>query len=111
MRDRAGYGLAMGPGSRRRRTIARRRLVAAVLLVALLAVGVSQALDRLPGKIRTGAAAAHGATILRYDLRSRFVHRTLPQVAALPRGAGDRRPPLLVFLHGRGDNGEESNAN
>jgi S-formylglutathione hydrolase FrmB len=101
----------MGPGSRRRRGFLRRRVVAAALLVVLLGVGVSQALDHLPGKIRTGAAAAHGATILRYDLRSRFVHRTLAQVAAVPRGADGRRPPLLVFLHGRGGDGQESNAN
>ncbi|MEA2221370.1 MAG: hypothetical protein QOJ35_3996 [Solirubrobacteraceae bacterium] len=47
---------------------------------------------------------------MRYDVRSRFVHRTLPQVAAIPPGAGDRRP-LLVFLHGRGDDGQESNSN
>ena len=101
----------MGPGSRRRRAYLRRRIVAAVALLVVVGVGVSQALEHLPGKVRTGAAAAHGATITRYDLRSRFVHRTLAQVAALPRGAEGRRPPLLVFLHGRGAGGEESNAN
>jgi S-formylglutathione hydrolase FrmB len=62
--------------------------------------------------VDTGAAAAHGATIERYDVRSRFAHRTLAQVAAVPRdaSAGAERP-LLVFLHGRGGDGEESNAN
>ena len=44
------------------------------------------------------------------DVRSRYVHATLPQVAAIPAGGGDGRP-LLVFLHGRGARGEESNAN
>lgn len=100
----------MGSGSRRRRAVVRRRTVALAVLVVALGVGVSQALERLPGRVRSGSAAAHGATILRYDVRSRFVHRTLAQVAALPRGAGDERRPLLVFLHGRGPDGQESNA-
>jgi S-formylglutathione hydrolase FrmB len=102
----------MGPGARRRRTFVRRRIVAAIAVVALLGVGISQALDRPRGAVRAGSPAAHGAEILRYDVRSRFVHRTLPQVAAIPRGvgAGERRP-LLVFLHGRGSDGQESNAN
>ena len=63
----------------------------------------------LPGDITSASAAAHGATIVRYDIRSRFVHETLPQTAAIPPGAAERRP-LLVFLHGRGKNGEESNS-
>jgi S-formylglutathione hydrolase FrmB len=74
-------------------------------------VGVSQALEHLTGKLRSGSAAAHGAEIVRYSVRSRFVHRTLAQVAAIPRGAADEKRPLLVFLHGRGGGGEESNAN
>ncbi len=101
----------MGPRPRRRRTFVRRRILAAAAVLVLLVVSVTQALDHLPGKVRSGAAAAHGATILRYDVRSRFVHRTLRQVAAIPRGAGAERRPLLVFLHGRGPDGEESNAN
>ncbi len=102
----------MDPRSPRRRTVLRRRAVAAAVLLVLGAVGVSQALDHLPGKVRSGSAAAHGATIVRYDVRSRFVHHTLPQVAAIPRGAASgARRPLLVFLHGRGSDGQESNAN
>ena len=54
-------------------------------------------------------AAAGGVEVERYDVRSRFVHRTLPQTAVLPAGGGAGRP-LLVFLHGRGA-GNESNAN
>jgi len=54
-------------------------------------------------------AAARGVNVVRYDVRSRFVHRTLPQTAVLPAGGGAARP-LLVFLHGRGA-GNESNAN
>lgn len=104
----AGYGLAMVSRSRGRRVYARRRLAAALAFAALLAVGVTAARRHWPGDVRTGSAAAHGATIERYGVRSRFVRRTLPQVGAVPRGA--RRRPLLVFLHGRGSDGEESNA-
>ena len=64
-----------------------------------------------PGDVKTGSAAAHGATIVRYEIRSRMVHRTLAQTAAIPRGAAGERRPLLVFLHGRGKHGEESNSN
>ena len=55
-------------------------------------------------------AATQGVKVVRYDVRSRFVHRRLPQTAVLPPGGGDGRP-LLVFLHGRGRAGNESNAN
>ncbi|HEX4363405.1 MAG TPA: alpha/beta hydrolase-fold protein [Solirubrobacteraceae bacterium] len=89
----------------------RRRIAVGLLVVVLLVAGVSEARRHWPGAVRTGSAAAHGARILRYDVRSRFVHRTLPQVAAVPRGGGSARRPLLVFLHGRGSDGQESNAN
>jgi S-formylglutathione hydrolase FrmB len=56
------------------------------------------------------ARAAHGMAVVRYDVHSRFVHRTLPQTAVVPAGGGAGRP-LLVFLHGRGRDGNESNAN
>jgi S-formylglutathione hydrolase FrmB len=64
----------------------------------------------LPARVRTGAAAAHGATVVRYTIDSRYAGATLPQVAVAPPGGGRGRP-LLVFLHGRGGGGEESNAN
>ncbi|HEY1539724.1 MAG TPA: alpha/beta hydrolase-fold protein [Solirubrobacteraceae bacterium] len=97
---------------RDRRTIARRRAVALTVVVALaLAVGW-EVRRHLPGDVTSASAAAHGATIVRYDIRSRFVHRTLPQTAAIPVGAGATgRRPLLVFLHGRGGDGNESNSN
>ena len=56
------------------------------------------------------SAAAHGVKVERYDVRSRFVHKRLPQTAVLPRAGGAGRP-LLVFLHGRGRAGNESNTN
>lgn len=54
-------------------------------------------------------SASEASGVQRYELRSRFAHRTLEQVAMLPPGA-PRRRPLLVFLHGRGA-GPGSNAN
>jgi len=112
MRDSAGYGLGMPQGSRRRGVYLRRRIAAGLLAVALLAVGASEARRHWPGDVRSGSAAAHGATIERYSVRSRFAHRTLAQVAAVPRGASAAaKRPLLVLLHGRGGDGEQSNAN
>jgi poly(3-hydroxybutyrate) depolymerase len=87
------------------------RILAVAFVAIVIAVGVLAAVDRFgPGSVHTGAAAAHGATIVHYDVHSRFVHETLPQTAATPAGGGAGRP-LLVFLHGRGPNGHESNSN
>ena len=58
----------------------------------------------------SSAPARAGVKVVRYDVNSRFVHRTLAQTAVLPPGGGEGRP-LLVFLHGRGQAGNESNAN
>jgi poly(3-hydroxybutyrate) depolymerase len=77
-------------------------VVVAAALVALRLLGGDP--------VRTGDADAHGATVIRYDVRSRSVGRTLPQVAAVPPGRRRVRP-LLVFLHGRGSDGEQANAN
>ena len=72
------------------------RVVLAIVVCAAVAAG-AVALARAPGD-------DGGVELRRYDVRSRFVHRTLPQVAALPPGGGEGRP-LLVFLHGRGAHG------
>jgi S-formylglutathione hydrolase FrmB len=97
--------------ARRRRSRRRtRRLVAALLAGVALAAAAGLAWYLWPGSVHTGASAAHGATIVRYDLESRWVGQTLPQTAAVPAGGGDGRP-LLVFLHGRGEDGNESNVN
>jgi S-formylglutathione hydrolase FrmB len=94
--------------------VVRRRLTAlAVVLVGLALAGMALAAvvrRYWPGRVHTGSAAAHGATVLRYRLHSRFVHATLPQTAVAPAGGGRGRP-LLVFLHGRGRDGNESNSN
>jgi S-formylglutathione hydrolase FrmB len=44
----------------------------------------------------------HGARVVRFNIASRFVHRSLPVVAVVPAGGGNGRRPLLVFLHGKG---------
>jgi S-formylglutathione hydrolase FrmB len=93
-------------GGRLRRRLA---LAAAVVLVAVAAVVVWRVLGAA-GPVRTGTPAAHGATIDRYAVRSRFAHRRLAQVTIAPPGA-ERDRPLLVFLHGRGSDGSESNVN
>jgi S-formylglutathione hydrolase FrmB len=84
-------------------------VLGAVVLVAVAAVAVWR-VTRSGEPVRTGSPAAHGASIVRYDVRSRFAHQTLPQVLIAPRAAASR-PPLLVFLHGRGNHGSESNVN
>jgi S-formylglutathione hydrolase FrmB len=91
--------------------VLRRRLVAALMAIVVAGAASAWAAGRWwPGPSRTGAAAAHGATILRYTIDSRQVGAALPQVAATPPGGGRGRP-LLVFLHGRGGDREESNVN
>jgi len=51
----------------------------------------------------------HGAQVLRFTIHSAFVHQALPQVEVVPPGTSGRGRPLLVFLHGRGAHGEDSN--
>lgn len=64
--------------------------VAVVAAAAGFAVGSSAGPDR------------HGAVVQRFTVKSRFVHRTLHEVAVVPAGVGsDEKRPMLVFLHGR----------
>ena len=96
--------------SRRRRPRPLTLIVAVSVAVLVAWVAILLVQRYWPGRVHTGSAAAHGATIARYTVRSRFVHEELPQTAAVPRGAGAGRP-LLVFLHGRGGGLNESNSN
>ena len=84
-----------------RRVRRRRRLLA---LAALLAGAV---VVLFAARALFGSVDEHGATVLRYSIRSPLTHSTLPQVAVEPPGAGAGRP-LLVFLHGKGED-QESN--
>jgi S-formylglutathione hydrolase FrmB len=68
-------------------------LLAATLVLATGAVFVWHTLSRETD------AERYGVRVLDFDLRSRLLHRELPEVAVqpLPR----RRRPLLILLHGR----------
>ncbi len=50
----------------------------------------------------------HGARIVHFTIVSHLVHRSLPVTAVIPGGSTDVRRPLVVFLHGKGDN-QDSN--
>jgi S-formylglutathione hydrolase FrmB len=56
------------------------------------------------------AVNTHGATVRHVVIKSRFVHRSERVTLVQPKGATEGRP-LLVFLHGRGNDGEDSNVN
>ena len=44
-----------------------------------------------------------GARVVAFSLASRLVHETLPVAAVVPAGSSGRGRPLLVFLHGKGE--------
>ena len=54
-----------------------------------------------------GGADTNGARVVRFTIESRFVHQGLAVTAVVPAGATVRRP-LLVFLHGKGED-QDSN--
>jgi S-formylglutathione hydrolase FrmB len=56
------------------------------------------------------AVDTRGAALSHFTINSRFAHRSLRVTLVQPAGASAGRP-LLVFLHGRGDKGEDSNVN
>jgi enterochelin esterase-like enzyme len=79
-----------------------RRRIGAILLVvvAAAAIVVHSVL----------AVDTRGAEVRHITIKSRFAHRSLRVTLVQPAGATEGRP-LLVFLHGRGDKGEDSNVN
>jgi len=84
---------------RPRRRRGRRVVATALALVVLVAAGfaVWHILRPTPNPGR------YGIREVRFDLHSRLLHRTLPEVGVLPPPLPDgRHRPLLVFLHGRG---------
>ncbi len=52
--------------------------------------------------------ATHGARVVHFTLDSGLVHRTLRETAVIPSGSSSGPRPLLVFLHGKGED-EDSN--
>lgn len=85
--------------------IKRRRAVALLALV-VVAIGVVLAVRAVRGIVRGYDPA--GATVTHADVHSRAVGRDLEQTYVAPEGGSSGRP-LLVFLHGRGGNGNDSN--
>jgi S-formylglutathione hydrolase FrmB len=75
--------------------VRRRRLLVFMLLVAL-GLGLVAALAS-PSSVPT-----YGARVLHLSIDSRFVHGRMPVTLVEPSGANQGRP-LLVFLHGRGE--------
>jgi S-formylglutathione hydrolase FrmB len=50
----------------------------------------------------------HGARVIHFTINSSLVHQTLTEAAVIPAGGSGAGRPLLVFLHGKGEN-ENSN--
>jgi S-formylglutathione hydrolase FrmB len=88
------------PRSVRRSRALRRRRLGVVLALALVAAAV------LVVALSAGPDT-HGARIVRFTIRSPLVHQAVPVAAVVPAG-GERHRPLLVFLHGKG---EDQNSN
>jgi S-formylglutathione hydrolase FrmB len=93
----------------RKRALRRRWLTAVVLLVALAAV-VGFAANRLAG---LGGVDERGADVTTFEIQSHAVGEKLDTAVVVRDSLSDvHRPPLLVFLHGRGgeEGSEASNA-
>ena len=83
----------------RKRALRRRRLAALVILVGV-AVAVGFAAKRVIDLVGVDERGADVSTI---DVQSRAVGEKLPTTVVVPAALEDEdRPPLLVFLHGRG---------
>jgi S-formylglutathione hydrolase FrmB len=83
----------------------RRRLT--VLLAVVVAAVLGLELVVGPSDER----ARHGAELERIEIDSEAVGQELPVEVVVPQGAEGSSRPMLVFLHGRGDDGERSNLN
>jgi S-formylglutathione hydrolase FrmB len=89
-------------GGRRPRRPASRRVVGLAVVAAALIAGAIALRSAL-------TVDKHGATVRHVTIASRYVHRSLRATLVQPAHAAGRPRPLLVFLHGRGDDGEDSN--
>ncbi len=59
---------------------------------------------------RSGAAVdRRGVGVRRFTIDSRLVHHRLPQTAVIPVGLPAVGRPLVVFLHGKGPDGQDAN--
>ena len=76
--------------------------ITAAAIVAAAVVAVVLLVVRSPG------TDTYGAHVVRFTIQSPLVHRSLPVAAVVPRGASAGPRPLLIFLHGKGQD-ENSN--
>lgn len=74
------------------------------LLLVLLATSIAAAYA-----VASSGVDEHGAQVIRFSVRSRYVGATLPEVAVIAPGSAPRPRALLVFLHGKGSDGQDSN--
>ncbi|MFL5868932.1 MAG: alpha/beta hydrolase [Thermoleophilaceae bacterium] len=78
--------------------------IAAIVVLVLAVVGVGiLSVSQLEEGTNT-----QGARIVHFTVESAFVDRSMRETAVIPAGTNGRGRPLLVFLHGRG-NDEDSN--
>lgn len=71
-------------------------IAAAAIVVAVLLV------------LRPLGTDAHGAQVVRFTIHSPLVHQSLPVAAVVPAGASAGPRPLLIFLHGKGQDENSS---
>jgi S-formylglutathione hydrolase FrmB len=90
------------PRSVRRSRARRRRRLAAILALVVVAAAVFVV-------ARSSGPDTHGARVVHFTISSPPVHQALPVAAVVPAGGGRHRP-LLVFLHGKGED-QDSNLN
>jgi S-formylglutathione hydrolase FrmB len=82
----------------RRRAYRRRRGVAVVAAVVVVAAVIVAAVL----VVRSLATDTHGAHVVRFTINGPLVHQSLPVAAVVPAGASAGPRPLLIFLHGKG---------
>jgi S-formylglutathione hydrolase FrmB len=99
-RRRAPPNFALTRAGRRLRHALRRAVAVLALLGVAIAVVVVVS-DQL-------GTDRHGARTISFTIDSRFVDAALPAVAVIPAGTDGAGRPLLVFLHGKGEDQESS---
>jgi enterochelin esterase-like enzyme len=64
----------------------------------------------LAGRVAASRATdRHGVALVHFEIYSRLLHRSLPASGLIPPGAQPGQRPLVVFLHGKGGDGQDSN--
>jgi enterochelin esterase-like enzyme len=58
--------------------------------------------------VRARETDTRGSRVIRFAIHSSLVHQTLQETAVIPPGGASSRRPLLVFLHGKGED-QDSN--